>query len=418
MQSRWNDDDAGLYADAAIAERQDPDLGLRIYPSRIIGGDPDLVLHGGGNTSVKMKAADGCDIIHIKGSGWDLDKIEAPGLPAVRLDPLLAARDGKKLSDPEMVALLRANLLDSASPNPSVEALLHAFLPFRFVDHSHATAILALADQPDMQETVKRIHGDRVAWVPYVMPGFDLSIEGDKIYRRFPGCEGLWLENHGLFTFADTARASYELMIEFVTMAEGDLAARGVSLTGPQECDRKPDPELARRLETALRTGDSPFAPGLHMDFRSTPAIREHVTKPDAEAISLRGTVTPDHVIRIKPWPLVIDADANEDAIETALRDYRQRYKAYFDRNAPRANEPKTMLDPYPRVVMVKGAGMFALGTTAKAAGIGGDLCEQATRAINAAEAYGRYTPISEADLFDMEYWSLEQAKLQVKAAV
>jgi rhamnose utilization protein RhaD (predicted bifunctional aldolase and dehydrogenase) len=415
MKSRWNDDDANRYVEAAVAAGQSEALGLRIYTSRIIGGDPDLVLHGGGNTSVKVKGEDGCDLMHIKGSGWDLDSIEAPGLPAVRLPALLATRDGTKLSDPEMVALLRASLVDPTAPNPSVEALLHAFLPFAFVDHTHATAILALADQPDMRATVRRVYGDRVAYVGYVMPGFDLSIEGDRVYREHPGCQGLWLENHGLFTFADTAKGSYELMIEFVTLAENELERCGVVLAGLQASDRELSPDLRASLMAALARNGSPFAGGVSLDFRSTPAIRSFVSRPDAEAVARRGTVTPDHVIRIKPWPMVIDADADAPAIEAAIEDYKARYTAYFQRNAAHASEAKTMLDPYPRLVIVRGEGIVSLGTDDKAARIGGDLCEQATRAINAAEDYGRFTPIEEKHLFDMEYWSLEQAKLAAK---
>ena len=414
MKSRWNDKDAARYVEAARAAGQSEALGLRIYTSRIIGGDPDLVLHGGGNTSVKLTSADGAALMHIKGSGWDLDTIEAPGLPAVRLAPLLDVRDGPKLSDPDMVALLRANLIEADAPNPSVEALLHAFLPFAYVDHTHATAILALADQPDMQGAVKRIYGDRLAYVPYVMPGFDLSIVADRVYRDHPGCEGLWLENHGLFTFADDARLSYERMIEFVTMAEDELISAGVTLAGPQQSDGKEDTALTARVEKALVRDGSPFAKGIVLDYRSTAAIREHACKENVEAISLRGTVTPDHVIRIKPWPMIIDARADDAAIDAALAAYAERYRAYFTRNAARSNEPKRMLDAYPRVVLVRGMGIYAVGVDAKAAKIGGDLCEQATRAINAAEAYGRFTPIGEADLFDMEYWSLEQAKLKV----
>lgn len=416
MKSRWNDEDAARYVEAARAAGQSEALGLRIYTSRIIGGDPDLVLHGGGNTSVKVTAVDGEALMHIKGSGWDLDTIEAPGLPAVRLAPLLESRNGPRLSDPDMVSLLRKSLIDANAPNPSVEALLHAFLPFAFVDHTHATAILALADQPDMRDTVKRIYGDRLAYVPYVMPGFDLSIVADRIYRAHLGCEGLWLENHGLFTFADDARASYELMIEFVTMAEDELVRAKVVLTGPQQNDGEEDMMLRARLEKALVRENSPFAKGLFLDYRSTTAIREHVGKENVEAIGLRGTVTPDHVIRIKPWPMIIKADADEVAIDAALAAYADRYRAYFTRNAARANELKQMLDVYPRLVLVLEKGIYALGTSAKAARIGGDLCEQATRAINTAEAYGRFTPIEEPDLFDMEYWSLEQAKLNTAA--
>ncbi|WP_040300680.1 class II aldolase [Agrobacterium albertimagni] len=416
MQSRWNDEDANAYVEAARAAGQSDALGLRIYSSRIIGGDPDLVLHGGGNTSVKVVADDGSKLMHIKGSGWDLDTIEAPGLPAVHLAPLLEVRDGSKLSDPDMVTLLRRNLISADAPNPSVEALLHAFLPFTFVDHTHATAILALADQPDMREAVKRIYGSRVAYVPYVMPGFDLSIAGDIIYRENPGCEGLWLENHGLFTFANDSRTSYELMIEFVTMAEEELARAGVTLTGPQNNDGQQDQDLRFRLESALSQPDSPFEKAIFLDYRSTSAIRDYAARENLDEIAQRGTVTPDHVIRIKPWPMIIDADASDAAINKALDGYAIRYRAYFERNAARQSEPKQMLDVYPRVIIVRHQGMYALGSTEKAARIGGDLCEQATRAINAAEAYGRFTPIGEADLFDMEYWSLEQAKLKLAA--
>ena len=414
MQSRWNDEDANRYVETARAAGQSEALGLRIYSSRIIGGDPDLVLHGGGNTSVKVVAEDGLELMHIKGSGWDLDTIEAPGLPAVQLAPLLEVRDGPKLSDPDMVALLRRNLIAADAPNPSVEALLHAFLPFTFVDHTHATAILALADQPDMRGTVKRIYGSRVAYVPYVMPGFDLSIAGDLIYRENPSCEGLWLENHGLFTFANDARTSYELMIEFVTMAEQELKRAGVTLAGPQSNDGQEDQALKLRLERALSQSNSPFEKAVFLDYRSTSAIRDYVASERLEDVAQRGTVTPDHVIRIKPWPMIIEADADDAAIRKALDAYADRYKSYFERNAARQTEPKHMLDVYPRVIIVRHKGMYAVGSTQKAARIGGDLCEQATRAINAAEAYGKFTPIGEADLFDMEYWSLEQAKLKV----
>ncbi|QEE43301.1 class II aldolase (plasmid) [Rhizobium sp. WL3] len=416
MQSRWNDEDAKRHVEAARQAGQSDALGLRIYTSRIIGGDPDLVLHGGGNTSVKVVTEDGSTRMHIKGSGWDLDTIEAPGLPAVRLMPLLDVRDGPKLSDPDMVALLRRNLVERDAPNPSVEALLHAFLPFTFVDHTHATAILALADQPDMRETVKRIYGSRLAYIPYVMPGFDLSIEGDRIYRDNPGCEGLWLENHGLFTFANNARISYELMIEFVTMAEEELARTGVTLKGPQSNDVTEDKVIRRRLEAVLSGRGSPFEKAIFLDYRSTSAIRDYAGNDHLDEIARRGTVTPDHVIRIKPWPMIIEADADEAAIEEALNAYADRYRLYFERNAARQSEPKQMLDVYPRVIVIRHKGMYALGATEKAARIGGDLCEQATRAINAAEVYGRFTPIGEADLFDMEYWSLEQAKLKVAA--
>lgn len=418
MQSRWQDKDAKAFIERANAQGDDPELGLRVYSSRLIGQDPDLVLHGGGNTSVKIGRGGADAIIHIKGSGWDLDSIEAPGLPAVRLAPLLAARDAEQLSDPDMVALLRQNLLDPGAPNPSVEALLHAFLPFAYVDHTHASAVLALANQSNMEVVVERLYGGRLAFVPYVMPGYDLSIEADRIFRANPNCEGLWLANHGLFTFADDARTSYERMIAFASVAEAALKDAGAALPPPTLSDSNNAPQaLIERLRAVLMRDAGPFSEDAVCDFRSTSAIRTYVGRVDLEDLSARGTATPDHVIRIKPFPMIIAADASEANVRSALDGYKDHYRAYFERNAARAPEPKTILDPLPRVVLVRGVGIIGLGATSKAARIAADLVEQTARIVLAAEAYGRFTPIGEADLFDMEYWSLEQAKLKTPSA-
>lgn len=412
MQSRWNDTDAQSFIDAAQAQGQPAALGLRIYTSRLIGQDPDLVLHGGGNTSVKVPEAAGGAVIHVKGSGWDLGDIEAPGLPAMRLEPLLTTRDIPHMSDEDMVAFLRSHLLDPSAPNPSIEALLHAYMPHAFVDHTHATATLALADQADMQGVVQEIYGGRVGFVPYVMPGYALSHACNDALNRDPSVQGLWLEQHGLFTFAETARESYELMIDFVTLAEEYLSSRGVTVPGPEQTDRDEPADLTTALRDALAAQDAlGQAPAL--DFRSTPSIRAYLDRANLEELSKRGTATPDHVIRIKPFGMILSADDTRDGIEAALAGYASSYQAYFDRNAPNASEEKVMLDPLPRAVLVPGVGLYGLGASEKAARVAGDLLEQTTRIVNAAEDYKRFTPISESDLFDMEYWSLEQAKLK-----
>lgn len=413
MDTLWNDHEAARYAAAADAAGQPEALGLRIYTSRIIGKVPDLVLHGGGNTSVKLSASDGSTIMHVKGSGSDLATISASDLPGLRLAPLNDARNSGKLSDREMLALLRASLLDPSAPNPSVEALLHAWLPFNFVDHTHATAVLVLANQDDCEAIVREIYNTRLAFLPYVMPGYDLSRAAADLYHRFPDCEGLWLKNHGLFTFGVTARESYERMIDCVSAAESYLAARDIALPGPENTDREIDPILAEQLEQLLRADNSPFADGLALDFRSTPSIRAYLANEALETIAARGTVTPDHVIRIKPFPLVIAADASCETITTALTNYKARYLSYFERNAAQATEEKIILDPWPRMILIKELGLIGLGRDKKSAGIVGDLGEQTARIINAAEEVGSFQPIREADLFDMEYWSLEQAKLQ-----
>lgn len=408
MKNNWNEADAQQFIAAAQAAGETAVQGLRVYSSRLIGAVPDLVLHGGGNTSAK-ECVDGDMVMYIKGSGWDLATIESAGLPAVHLAPLLAAKTGKRLSDEAMVALLRAQLLDSQAPTPSVEALLHAFCPHAFVDHTHASAILVLANQENSETIMREIYGDRVAFLPYVMPGFDLSIAAGQGFDAHPDCEGMWLENHGLFTFGADAKTSYDRMIAFVSMAEDYLSSRGVALPNVEVGDAKEDTALTARLTAALAEG----LPGATLHFLSTPSIRRYSQQPHLLELSRRGTVTPDHVIRIKPFPLIVQAQMDEAEIKAAIAQFAQEYTAYFARHAPHAVEEKIMLDAMPRLIMVPNVGLYGVGKDAKAAKIAADLGEQTARVVNAAEDFGAFHPIAERDLFDMEYWSLEQAKLK-----
>src|SRR3954470_2222124 len=226
MQSRWSDRDAeAVVARYASLGR---DLALRVYTTRLLGQDPRLVLHGGGNTSVKTRLGDlngeDVDVLCVKGSGWDMGSIEPAGLPAVRLAPLVKLRAREKLQDEEMVRLQRANLIDPAAPNPSVEALLHAFIAHKFVDHTHSTAVLALTDQADGEALCREAFGARVGYVPYVMPGFGLAKAAAEVFDADPSVEGLILIKHGIFSFGPDARESYERMIALVTLAEQRLA--------------------------------------------------------------------------------------------------------------------------------------------------------------------------------------------------
>lgn len=416
MKNRWDDKQAAQFA-ASAQNDADIDLALRVYTSRLIGQDPDLVLHGGGNTSVKTKRqvnGQEVQVIHVKGSGWDLDTIEGPGLPALFLEPLLTARHGGRMNDEEMVAFLRNHLVEASSPNPSVETLLHAFLPAKFIDHTHASAVLALANQPNSAEIARRLYGERLAIVPYVMPGYELSIEGARVFDRHPSCEGLWLENHGLFTFGSTARQSYERMIEMVEISSRHLEEKGLAL--PQTMpSREPTADveaLRERLGILLQSEGAPFAHGATLDFRADASIDRYVADAQLLELSRRGTLTPDHVIRIKPFPLICDLGDDEATLEIALFDYADRYRRYFERNEPKATERKVMLDPLPRVALVRGVGLFGIGRNAKDAAIAADLAVQTARVVPLAEAYGCFQPIDESALFDMEYWSLEQAKL------
>ncbi|MBI3992199.1 MAG: bifunctional aldolase/short-chain dehydrogenase [Candidatus Lambdaproteobacteria bacterium] len=434
MKSKWNDQDAAHcvagYARQGIGEA----LALRVYTSRLIGGDPALVLHGGGNTSVKDVAPDlagrAVPALYVKGSGWDLASIEPPGFPAVRLAPLLALRDVPALSDEAMVNALRVNLLDAAAPSPSVEALLHAFLPQRYVDHTHADAILALVDQPDPQARCADVFGDRLAVLPFVFPGFPLAGIAARAYEAQPDVEGIVLVHHGLFTFGETARESYERMIAWVSRAEAALAAgSGKGRRKPFAAASPPAANLPKghlaRLAPLLRGAlgsEDPLAAGgvrrMILHHRSSAGIRAFVDGKELGDYARRGVSTPDHIIRTKNVPLILPPydDAHADSYAVACRqavaDYVAEYKAYFEAGAGRSAGAKAMLDPLPRIVLVPGAGLFAAGRNEREAVIAADIYEHTIDIVRLAEGLGRYTPLEPQALFEMEYWSLEQAKL------
>ncbi|MEM6291450.1 MAG: bifunctional aldolase/short-chain dehydrogenase [Myxococcota bacterium] len=420
MQSRWSDADAAAAVrEWAGAPGSNEDVALRVYTSRLIGAESSLVLHGGGNTSVKTQLPDDLgalvDVLCVKGSGWNLGDIEPAGLPAVRLETLQQLRARAELSDEAMVNAARTRLLDASAPNPSVETLLHAFLPHRFIDHSHADAILSLADQADAEALAAEVFEGRLAVVPYIMPGFALAKLAAEVYEAYPQCEGLLLRQHGLFTFGDSARVSYERHIEAVTAAERFVAAaRGrVSVSTPAAVPVD-YATLAPALRGALLGGD------VILERRSTDAALAFAADPDVASLSQRGPATPDHVIRTKAVPLVLDPAAAGDDwpgyVRDAVEAYRRRYHGYVDAQLTAKGVSRTKLDPDPRVMLIPGVGVVAAGRTRAAARVAADLYEHTIDVIRGAEAVGRYQALPDGDLFDMEYWSLEQAKLGKKA--
>lgn len=426
MKSLWSDADAKA-AVARYAEKGvNAELALRVYTTRLLGGDPKLVLHGGGNTSVKtqMKDVTGetLDVLCIKGSGWDMGNIEPAGLPAVRLAPLRKLRALKHLSDEDMVNFQRVNLLDAGAPNPSVETLLHAFLPHKFVDHTHANALLALTNQPDGEKLARDLFGERMAYVPYTIPGHALAKNVADIYEQNPKVQGLVLLRHGIFSFAEDARTAYELMIEFVTAAEERLARNRKSIAmGAVPKTIAPLAEVAPILRGACAISNDRhegIAKRQILCFRASPQILSYVNGSEVQRYSQVGVATPDHTIRTKDWPLLLPAPEAGRLHEWAAHAqeatgrFVEHYHSYFRRNNERANPKKTELDPLPRVVLVPGLGLFGLGASAKDAAIAADIAEATVAVITDAEAIGRYQSISEADQFEIEYWSLEQAKL------
>lgn len=397
MKNRWDD---------AVAERYGNDpLAMRVYSSRLLGQEPDLVLHGGGNTSVKATVpnffGDLEEVLYVKGSGWDLATIEAPGFAPVRLGLLQRLAEREQLTDSEMVTQQRAAMLNPHAPNPSVEAILHAIIPFAYVDHTHADAVVTITNTPTGEARIRELYGDRILIIPYVMPGFILARKIWEMTRDldWAAYDGMILMNHGVFTFADNACDAYSQMIHLVTQAEDYLLAEGVGdfATAIAQTDWL---TLAAIRKAVSQVRGKPMVAQLN---GSAEAVG-FSTLGNVSAIATRGPITPDHVIRTKPIPVVLGTTPEAD-----IHTYAEKYQAYFDRNT---DGVLTCLDLAPRWAVWPGYGTLAFDRSIQSAQITTDIVEHTLRAIQSAEVLGGWTALPEADLFEMEYWELEQAKL------
>ena len=431
MKNLWSERDAKSMVRRYARLGVKRDLALRLYTTRLLGGVPALVLHGGGNTSLKTELTDvsgaAIDVLRVKGSGRDMASVEPADLPALRLEPLRRLMGLDRLDDTEMVDALRAACVDGAAPAPSLETLLHTFLPHRFIDHTHANAVLALTDQPDGAAMCAGVFGRRVGLVPYVRSGLALAQKAHAVSRADPDFEGLILLKHGIVTFGDDAKASYARMIELVSLAEARLAKGRKRVFAARRVARRIAPvstvaPILRGLTAiALDAHERRFRHPI-LAFRSSRRIRAFVDGAKVDDYARRGPATPDHPIRIKPWPLIVappvtgKLDAFTDRAQAAVEDYQAAYRAYFARHSRRHAGPLSQLDPMPRIVLVPGLGLFGLGETAPDADVAADLAAANVDVITDAEAIGRYRSIGEADIFDVEYWSLEQAKLGRRA--
>jgi rhamnose utilization protein RhaD (predicted bifunctional aldolase and dehydrogenase)/NAD(P)-dependent dehydrogenase (short-subunit alcohol dehydrogenase family) len=421
MKNLYSESDAK----AAIAHYKtkygaNEDLAIRTYTTRLLGGVGELVLHGGGNTSVKTQQkdtlGDAVDVLCVKGSGWDMGTIEPPGLPAVRLSPLRRLAELDKLTDEDMVNFQRGNMLDTTGPNPSVETIFHAFLEPKFIDHTHANAVLSVSDHANGMDILREVYADKAPVVEYVMPGFALAKMAGEAAAKAPGAWGLVLHKHGIFSWGATAKEAYDRMIALVTMAEDRIAKAGRRAFAGVALPAKlaSAAEIAPILRGVLAQGGK----RLVMELRASPAILNFANGKDVARYSQAGVITPDHVIRTKGKPMLVPAPKADDlagfvqAAKAARASYDADYTAYFERHNARLGGIKKILDTAPRVVLVPGIGAFCAGITAKDARIAGDLVEAAANTIADAEGMGPFESVSEADLFDVEYWSLEQAKL------
>ncbi|MND54366.1 4-formylbenzenesulfonate dehydrogenase TsaC1/TsaC2 [compost metagenome] len=428
MKSNWSDADfnaiVGAYEKAGINR----DVAIRTYTTRLLGSEPKLVLHGGGNTSVKtvLNDHDGTpvEVLCVKGSGWDMGKIEPAGLPALHLERLKAMVNYDTLSDDDMVMLQRRLLLDPSSPNPSVEAILHAILPFKHVDHTHANAIVALTNQPNGEAIIRELFPEMII-VPYVMPGFDLSQACLKAFSERPDAPGMILLKHGIFTWSEDPRVAYENMIEAIDRAEKRIA-QGNPYPFGRASTKEHKEKLASIADIAPILRGAIALPGKEegrprrfiMEHRSNEDILDFCGAPNVAHLVRRGNATPEHVIHIKrygvslPAPYAHDLESWTQIVRDGVASYVAAYKDYFERNNARVGGGKTMLDPMPRVFYIDGIGLFATGSTQKAARIGADVAEATIEVIRGAEGIDQFEALSEEDLFDIEYWSLEQVKL------
>jgi rhamnose utilization protein RhaD (predicted bifunctional aldolase and dehydrogenase)/NAD(P)-dependent dehydrogenase (short-subunit alcohol dehydrogenase family) len=393
--------------DLVEANKFQSDLQQRVYSSRLLGRDATLVLHGGGNTSVKIRErnllGEEEEILYVKGSGWDLETIPEDGFAPVRMAHLLKLARSEALSDPQMVNELATQVTRAGAPAPSVETILHAVLPHKFVDHTHADAVLAITNTPDGEARIREIYSDEVVIVPYVMPGFDLAKACATKFEREakPSTIGMVLMHHGIFSFGATAQESYSRMIELVDRAEKYLNKRNAweLPIGPMGPVGRIGPILAPLRKHISETAGFPVI----MSTDSAAKTLAFARAGDVRNVSQRGPATPDHILRTKRLPM----------IGRDVQAYAEAYREYFSRHAASAKEAKTMLDPAPRVILDDELGLCCVGRSAKEAGIAHDLYSHTIDVIARAEALGGYRALSEKELFEFEYWDLEQAKLR-----
>ena len=429
MQNRWREDEAAQFV-ANYAARWGEDVALRTYSSRLLGAEESLVLHGGGNSSVKgthtSLLGERVPAIYVKASGYSMAAIEPNGHPGLDLAYLRKLRALPELSDEQMLDEFRTHLLEARAPTPSLESLVHAFLPPKYIDHTHADAILALTNQTHGKELVKEALGERVVVLEYVRPGFELAKAAAAAFEAAPGRKAMVWMRHGLLTWGETARESYETMIELVTRAEEFLAKRAAkplavkvstTLSIAQERLPRVAPVVRGLLAQPTEDADQPYLRVILQPLLSREVL-DFVDSERAREIALTPPLTSDHLIRTKAWPLWIDAPDYGDAdklraqISQAIQEYSAAYDAYVERHAARLPEGLTRLDSLPRVVLMPGLGALCAGKDVGAAKVARDITAHTLAVKAQVAAMGTYEGLPEAELFDMEYQSFQHAKL------
>ena len=382
------------------------DLDIRVYTSQLLGRNSSLVLHGGGNTSVKTTITnifgEKEDILYVKGSGWDLETIQTAGFAPVKMDMLLKMAKLKNLSDTDMVKYQRMAMIEPLAPNPSVEAILHAIIPFKYVDHTHSDAIVTITNTKNPQAKIKEIYGKNMLIIPYIMPGFVLA---KLVYDMTRGInwnklDGMVLLNHGLFTFDNDAKKSYEKTINLVDKAEKYLLKNKAKIKLKTKKSTISTLELAKIRQQVSILKKQPVI----STFNDNDMAICFASQKNLNTISQKAPLTPDHVIRTKRIPVILNKNYKKE-----LKKYIKEYKRYFKQY----NNGQILLNPIPNMAIIKNQGSLSFGVSAKECDIIKDINNHTFEAILKAQKLGGYNALSKKDIFDVEYWELEQAKLK-----
>jgi len=404
MKNLWSNKEAKSFSKS--------ELDLRVYTSRLLGRNPELVLHGGGNTSVKGFAKDifgnKKEILFIKGSGWDLISIEKEGFAPVELECLKKLSTFNELSDSEMVKQQKLATLDPNAPNPSVEAILHALIPYKYVDHTHADSVLAITNTPNGKKIIENIYESDILIIPYVMPGFILAKTIAQMTKNINWNElkGMILLNHGVFSFGKTAKQSYERMISIVSQSEKYLSKKIIWRKYNKGSAKVDLLKLAQIRKKASDLSGKPCVALLNDSLEAVGFSK----MTNAKNLVLKGTLTPDHVIRTKPFPWVINNN-----VDTSANNFIKRYDKYFNNNS---NKKLTKLNSGPKWALWKENGTLSFSNSLKEAHIISDINTHTIRAMQISNNLDQWKPISFRDLFEVEYWELEQAKLNKSSVV
>lgn len=421
-----------LWDEEKVASLGEDEVALFLYRSNILGADLRITNYGGGNTSCKTIEKDpltneDVEVMWVKGSGGDIGTLNRGGIAGLYTERLRNLKNVYKgLEDEDrMVGLFNHCIYDLDSKAPSIDTPLHGLLPFKHIDHLHPDALIAVAAAKDSEKVTKEIWGDTMGWVPWQRPGFDLGLQLEKCLNENPGIKGIVLGSHGLFTWGDTSYECYINSLEVIEQASEYITKKTKekgSVFGGQKIKSLPPEERidkAAELITLLR-GLTSSENRMIGHFTDSDTVLEFINSNDLKKLAPMGTSCPDHFLRTKIQPLILNLDTSEDIsnteeilkkLEPAFEQYRKEYKEYYE-NCKHDNSP-AMRDPNPVIIIYPGVGMFSFAKNKQTTRVASEFYVNAINVMRGAEAISEYTSLPRQEAFDIEYWLLEEAKLE-----